>query len=120
MPTRWNVDHQHALIDPLNYISVAPGASYEFTDEQIEAGIAGCWSEVDPREGLSDERAFKLARDSSRGDLDDQAHALGVDTTDLHTKQDVAQAIQAALDAAAQTIDTDPADTSAEGPDTSD
>lgn len=64
MPTRWNVDHQHALIDPLNYITVAPGEPHEFTDEQIAAGIAGQWSEEDPRAGLDAEKAFKKRRDA--------------------------------------------------------
>lgn len=110
MPTRWNVGPSPVV---LNWTepAVMPGDSYDFTDEQIAAGLAGEWSEADPREGLSGEQVFKRARDRSRADLDDEARGLGVDTTDLSTKQDVAEAIQAALDAAAQTIeDTSPAE----------
>lgn len=110
MPKLFNVGPDPVVID-WSEPAVMPGTAYEFTDEHVAAGLAGQWSEVDPREGLTDERAFKLARDSSRSDLDDQAHALGIDATDLHTKQDVAEAIQAALDAAAQTIeDNSPAE----------
>jgi hypothetical protein len=66
MPTRWNVDHQHALLDPISGLVVAPGESYEFTDEQIEAGLAGSWSEEDPRAGLDAEREFKRRRDAKQ------------------------------------------------------
>lgn len=110
MPTRWNVGPSPLVLD-WNHPAVLPGDSHDFTDEQIDAGIAGDWSETDPRAGLSDEQVFKRARDRSRPELDDEAHSLGIDTTDLHTKQDVASAIQAALDAAAQTIEeTSPAE----------
>lgn len=109
MPKLFNVGPDPVVID-WSERAVMPGEPYDFTDEQIAAGLAGQWSETNPREGLSDEGAFKLARDHSRAELDEQAHALGIDPSDLHTKQDVAQAIQAALDAAAQTIDTDPAE----------
>ena len=110
MPRLFNVDSQPMVID-YSRRAVMPGESYDFTDEQAAAGIAGQWSETDPREGLSDERVFKLARDTSRQDLDAQASTLGVDTSALQTKQDVAQAIQAALDTAAQTIeDNSPAE----------
>ena len=60
---RWNVDHQHALLDPINHVVVAPGESHEFTDEEIEAGLAGVWSDTDPRAGLKAEREFKQRRD---------------------------------------------------------
>lgn len=85
MPTRWNVDHQHALIDPLNYVSVPPGESHEFTDEEIEAGIAGCWSEVDPRAGLDAEREFKQRRD--RGKQSAQADDTTTEPAEPESKE---------------------------------
>ena len=60
---RWNVDHQPAIVDH-NIPAVMPGESYEFTEEQIEAGLTGMWSETDPRGGLKKERAFKRDRDA--------------------------------------------------------
>ena len=104
MPELFNIGHSPVVLS-WSEPAVMPGESHDFTDEQIAVGVAGDWSDTDPREGLSDERAFKLARDSSRADLDEQARGLGVDPSGLQTKQDVAQAIQAAFDTAAQTID---------------
>lgn len=45
--------------------AVQPGAPYEFTPEEIEAGISGSWSEEDPRRGLGDEERFKATRDAA-------------------------------------------------------
>lgn len=47
MPRLYNVDHSPTSIE--NGLAVAPGESYDFTDEQVEAGIAGAWSQTDPR-----------------------------------------------------------------------
>lgn len=105
MPRLYNVDHQPHLINPVgDERAVLPGEPYEFSDEQIAAGLAGHWSETDPREGLDDERAFKLARDTSRTDLDEQARQLGIDPSGLASKQAVAEAIVAA------SADTNPAE----------
>lgn len=62
MPIRFNVDHQTQII---NGVGVLPGASHDFSDEDIAAGIAGQWSQDDPRQGLPQERAFKRRRDAS-------------------------------------------------------
>lgn len=58
----YNVGHQTAVIDH-DHPGVRPGESYDFTEEQIEAGIAGEWSEENPRKGRGKERAFKERRD---------------------------------------------------------
>jgi hypothetical protein len=59
---RWNVDHQPHVIR-YDQRAVMPGESYEFTTEQIKAGLAGQWSEEDPRAGLDAEKKFKQKRD---------------------------------------------------------
>lgn len=65
MPKLWNLDHQPQLVDPINdERAVMPGESYDFTDEQVAAGLAGQWGEEDPRAGLKAEREFKKRRDS--------------------------------------------------------
>lgn len=64
MPKKlWNVDHQPAVI-AWHLPAIMPGEAHEFTDEQIAAGIAGQWSEQDPRAGLEAEKAFKKRRDA--------------------------------------------------------
>ena len=64
MPTLFNTDSQARLVDPLrDERAVMPGESYDFTDEQVAAGIAGSWSEEDPRAGLPAEKEFKSRRD---------------------------------------------------------
>ena len=61
MPTLFNRDHQTAILGPET--AVQPGEPHDFTDEQVAAGIAGLWSEEDPRAGLEAEVAFKSKRD---------------------------------------------------------
>ena len=63
MPRLFNVDHQAAVLSH-DRPGVPPGAAHNFTDDELEAGIAGLWSETDPRKGLPAERAFKRKRDS--------------------------------------------------------
>lgn len=63
MPTRWNIDPQPQAIDHEEG-PVLPGDPYDFTAEQIKAGLTGNWSTKDPRIGLSDERVFKTRRDA--------------------------------------------------------
>lgn len=62
MPRLYNIDHSPVSIE--NGPSVMPGDTYDFTDEQVARGIAGRWSENDPRRG-SQQRpaAFEQARD---------------------------------------------------------
>lgn len=48
MKTLFNVDHLPVVLEN-DAPAIEPGASYDFTDEQVEAGIAGVWSEDDPR-----------------------------------------------------------------------
>lgn len=62
MPKLFNLDHSPVVVD-YSERAVMPGESYDFTDEQVAAGIAGQWSEEDPRAGLEAERAFKQKRD---------------------------------------------------------
>ena len=59
----FNTDSQPVVIS-WSEKAVLPGESYDFTDEQIAAGIAGSWSEDDPRAGLPAEKEFKSRRDS--------------------------------------------------------
>jgi hypothetical protein len=47
VPRLYNIDHSPASVE--NGPSVLPGETYDFTDEQVAAGIAGLWSENDPR-----------------------------------------------------------------------
>lgn len=47
MPRFFNIDHSPVSIE--NGPAVMPGDTYDFTDEQVAAGIAGLWSENDPR-----------------------------------------------------------------------
>ena len=61
MPTLWNIDHQAAIIDG---VAVLSGESRDFTDEEVEGGIAGQWSKADPRSGLPTEVAWKAQRDT--------------------------------------------------------
>jgi hypothetical protein len=58
----YNTDHQPAVIDHAQP-GVLPGESYEFTDEQIKAGLAGSWSKENPRKGLEQDQRFKSHRD---------------------------------------------------------
>ena len=72
MPKKlWNVDHQPHVID-WSERAVMPGEPYEFSDEQIAAGLAGQWSEEDPRAGLEAEKAFKKRRDAPVQDVKDK------------------------------------------------
>ena len=48
MPKLFNLDHEPKVISWTEK-AVMPGESYEFTDEQIAAGLAGSWSAHDPR-----------------------------------------------------------------------
>jgi hypothetical protein len=64
MTKLYNVDHQPAVADH-GKPAVRPGESYDFTKDQVEAGIAGQWSEENPRKGLKQEREFKRARDKA-------------------------------------------------------
>jgi hypothetical protein len=72
MQKLFNVDHQTAVIDPIESIAVQPGESYDFTDEQVAAGLAGSWSDEDPRAGLKAERAFKKRRDAKTSPSPDE------------------------------------------------
>lgn len=63
MPKLFNTGHMPVVLS-WQEPAVMPGDSYDFTDEQAAAGIAGDWSEHDPRAGLDAEKAFKKRRDS--------------------------------------------------------
>lgn len=78
MPTLFNVDHQHAILGPDGPV-VAPGESHDFTDVELEAGVAGVWSETDPRAGLVEEKAFKKRRDSVAATDESQPADAGAD-----------------------------------------
>lgn len=64
MPTRWNVGPSPVVLD-WNKPAVLPGESHNFTDKQVKAGLAGEWSDTDPRAGLDAEKAFKKRRDAA-------------------------------------------------------
>jgi hypothetical protein len=63
MPKMYNVDHAPRVIVH-GERAVMPGEAHDFTDEQVAAGVAGLWSEKNPRAGLAAERAFKRKRDA--------------------------------------------------------
>ena len=94
MPTRFNLDHQYAIHGDGS--ATAPGEPHDFTPEEIEAGLAGQWSDEDPRAGLTEEQEFKRLRDTSRADLDQEASSLGLDPSQYPNKQAVIEAIRAA------------------------
>ncbi len=75
MPIRFNTDHQTQIIAG---VGILPGDPYDFTNEEIAAGIAGQWATTDPRQGLPAERVFKARRDAP---VADQA-AVPVDTSE--------------------------------------
>lgn len=62
MPILYNVDHQAQILGA--GVAVQPGEGHEFAVDQIARGVAGLWSETDPRRGLDDEKAFKARRDA--------------------------------------------------------
>ena len=62
---RWNLDHQPVVVDN-DEPAVPPGESYDFSKEQLEAGLAGTWSDRDPRKGRAQEKAFKQRRDAGK------------------------------------------------------
>lgn len=64
MPTRWNTGHSPVVLD-WQLPAVMPGESCEFTDDQIAAGLAGDWSDTDPRPGRDVEKTFKKRRDAA-------------------------------------------------------
>jgi hypothetical protein len=57
----YNLDHAPAVVD-INKPAVFRHCGYDFTDEQVRAGITGLWSEEDPRAHIEQERAFKARR----------------------------------------------------------
>ena len=62
MPKLFNIGSEPVVISWTER-AVMPGKSYNFTAEQVAAGIAGQWSETDPRAGLQAEKEFKSRRD---------------------------------------------------------
>jgi hypothetical protein len=48
MKTLYNLD-PFPVVPNIHARAVKPGGSYDFTDEQVAAGITGNWSENDPR-----------------------------------------------------------------------
>jgi hypothetical protein len=67
--TLWNADHQAAVIDQNTFDVVAPGEPREFTDEEIAAGVAGIWTEVDPSGGFEPEQVWQPENVSPHADL---------------------------------------------------
>jgi hypothetical protein len=61
MPRLYSLD-PFPVVPNIHRPAVFPGEGYDFTDEQVAAGITGQWSETDPRAGLEAERAFKALR----------------------------------------------------------
>jgi hypothetical protein len=66
VPRFYNIDHSPASVE--NGPAVAPGDAYDFTDEQVAVGIAGLWSEHDPRGGARQQPAFEQAHDEQTTD----------------------------------------------------
>lgn len=62
MPRLFNIDHSPVSVE--NGPAVMPGETYDFTDEQVAVGIAGLWSENDPRRGIRQKLAVKRATDN--------------------------------------------------------
>jgi hypothetical protein len=48
MPRLYSLD-PFPVVPNIHAPAVLPGEPYDFTDEQVAAGIAGPWSEHDPR-----------------------------------------------------------------------
>lgn len=48
MPRLYNLE-PYPVVPNMHALAVLPGESYDFTDEQVTAGITGQWSENDPR-----------------------------------------------------------------------
>lgn len=63
MPKFWNTHHMHVQPAGGDGPAVAPGESYEFTDEEAEHLGVG-WTDQDPRRGLQAEREWKAKRDA--------------------------------------------------------
>lgn len=63
MPIRFNLSHQTRQPRGGDGPAVAPGESFDFSDEEAEH-LDAEWSDVDPRAGLAEEKAFKAKRDS--------------------------------------------------------
>lgn len=66
MKTLYNVDHLPVVVVN-NAPAIRPGESYDFTDEQVEAGITGRWSETDPR--ATGPRSTPLVQAAKEGDV---------------------------------------------------
>jgi hypothetical protein len=64
MKTLYNVDHLPVVVVN-NAPAVKPGESYDFTDEQVEAGITGRWSETRP----TGPRSTPLVQAAKEGDV---------------------------------------------------
>lgn len=62
MPRLFNVDHGPVIINH-GTTAVLPGEPYDFTDDEVKAGISGQWSS-NPREGKGAETAWKALRDA--------------------------------------------------------
>lgn len=58
----YNRDHQAAIVEQ-DEPGVRPGESYDFTDEQIAAGISGVWSKGEPRKASRGSSKDKSASD---------------------------------------------------------
>lgn len=55
--------------------AVAPGEGFEFTEEEVAAGLGCEWSDVDPRAGLAQEREFKRRRDAQPEEASEPAES---------------------------------------------
>jgi hypothetical protein len=99
----WNLDHQPVVVEN-DQPAVLPGESYEFTKEQIEAGVAGNWSDKDPRKGLADEAAFKRRRDGKEtaADLRKRAEEAGLEVPKKAKKAEIAELLEQAEKTAAE------------------
>lgn len=86
---RWNADHQPAVVNH-DEPAVMPGESYDFTQEQLDAGLAGVWSEEKLIRSTETKKEL-LARAQEAG-LDIPAQATKTEIEDLleHCEQSVA------------------------------
>lgn len=92
----YNDDHQ-AVVVTHDELAVQPGDPYDFTDEQIAAGVAGKWSEQPPRA-------------ESKADLIARAEDAGIDVPPRATKADLEALLQQPSEEAENTEPAPPAD----------
>lgn len=109
MKKLYNADHQPVIVDH-GQTAVMPGGSHTFTDEQLESGIAGVWSEQPV-----------IDAEPTRAELVSRAAELGIDVPARATKDQIAELIEQhpsdtqSDEQEPETANTEPAESPEEG-----